>query len=307
MLLYFSEADAQEGGEAMEGRKPPPNITGVGGLATANGTRGGALFHFHNWSGDRYRYLGAIAQGRANLEYYGAVDSGRNYQVRGTFLVQQVLARLGDSRWYAGPRYSYFHSSTRFTGTAASELSLEQQVGHIGKAGAVLEYDTRDNIFYPNRGSYAEFTAELARNWLGSDQPFESYRARGYHWLPLKERWTLGLRTDGQFTRGTVPFYAQPYVDLRGVARGRYQDRDAVVLETELRWNVTPRWSVLAFTGVGKAYGNWRSFSEAQNVVSVGTGFRYLLARSLGLAVGLDVAHSKDQNAFYIQVGTAWR
>lgn len=307
MLLYFSEADAHEGGEAMEGRKPPPNITGVGGLATENGTRGGALFHFHNWSGDRYRYLGAIAQGRANLEYYGAFDSGRNYQVRGTFLVQQVLARLGDSRWYAGPRYSYFRSSTRFTGTAASELSLEQQAGHIGKAGAVLEYDTRDNIFYPNRGSYAEFTAELARNWLGSDQPFESYRARGYNWLPLKERWTLGLRADGQFTRGTVPFYAQPYVDLRGVARGRYQDRDAVVLETELRWNVTPRWSVLAFTGVGKAYGNWRSFSEAQNVVSVGTGFRYLLARSLGLAVGVDVAHSKDQSAFYIQVGSAWR
>ncbi|MNJ81431.1 hypothetical protein D3C77_802380 [compost metagenome] len=64
---------------------------------------------------------------------------------------------------------------------------------------------------------------------------------------------------------------------------------------------------MLAFTGVGKAYGNWQSFSEASNVVSVGTGFRYLIAQQLGLAVGIDVAHSKDQNAFYIQVGSAWR
>ncbi len=306
MLLYFSESDSK-GGEPGAGRRPPPNITGVGGLATENGTRGGALFHFHNWGGDRYRYLGAIAQGRANLEYYGALESGRSYEVKGTFLVQQVLARIGDSRWYAGPRYSYFRSSTRFTGSAATELSLDEKAGRIGKAGVVLEYDSRDNIFYPERGSYAELSAEMARSWLGSDQPFEGYRTRGYTWLPVHARWTLGLRADGQFTRGTVPFYAQPYVDLRGVARGRYQDRDALALETELRWNISPRWSILAFTGVGKAYGNWRSFSEAQNVVSVGTGFRYLLARQLGLAVGVDVAHSKDQNAFYIQVGTAWR
>jgi hypothetical protein len=58
---------------------------------------------------------------------------------------------------------------------------------------------------------------------------------------------------------------------------------------------------------VGKAYGNWKSFADSTNVVSIGTGFRYLIAAKLGLAVGIDIAHSKDQNAFYIQVGSAWR
>jgi hypothetical protein len=309
MLLYFSEPAAASGpeGQDQSGRKPPPNVTGIGGMATENGTRGAAAFHFHSWDADRYRYLGALAQGRANLEYYGASSHGRSYEVKGTYLMQQFLFRVADSPWFVGPSYSYFRSSTRFTGTPAGELSKAELAGHIGKAGLVVDYDTRDNMFYPNHGTYTGLEAQAARSWLGSDNSFENYHARAYTWLPVAPRWTLGLRGDGQFTRGSVPFYAQPYVDLRGVSRGRYQDRDALAFEAEMRWDATPRWSILGFSGVGKAYGNWKSFSEASNVVSVGAGFRYLIAAKLGLAVGIDVAHSKDQNAFYIQVGSAWR
>lgn len=308
MLLYFSES-LEEAGSAPreEGEKAPPNVTGIGGALTENGSRFGGLFHFHTWDGDRYRYLGALAHGRMNLDYYGKLNVGRSYELKGTFLVQQLLARVGDSRWYIGPRYTYFNSTTRFTGDAASELSSADQQGRIGKLGLVVDYDSRDNMFYPTKGSYAEIEAQFARGWLGSSQSFDTYSARGYTWMPLNPEWNLGVRLDGQTTSGAVPFYAQPSIDLRGVSRGRYQDKTALVSELELRWNVTPRWSLLAFSGLGKAYGRWNSFSEAPNVVSVGTGFRYLIAKKMGLSVGIDVAHSKDQNAFYIQVGSAWR
>lgn len=309
MLLYFSESLADAGRKAKEegGTMAPPNVTGIGGALTENGSRFGGLFHFHTWGGDRYRYLGALAQGRMNLDYYGLLNRGRSYELKGTFLVQQLLARIGDSRWYIGPRYTYFNSDTHFTGEAATELNAADQQRRIGKLGLVVDYDNRDNMFYPTRGSYAELEAQFARGWLGSSQSFETYRARGYTWIPLNPTWNLGVRVDGQTTSGAVPFYAQPYIDLRGVSRGRYQDKTALATELELRWNVTPRWSLLGFTGVGKAYGRWKSFDEASNVASVGAGFRYLIARKMGLSVGIDVAHSKDQNAFYIQVGSAWR
>ncbi|WP_212590896.1 BamA/TamA family outer membrane protein [Bordetella genomosp. 5] len=309
MLLYFSSSMAEAGAEAKaRGAGPaPPNITGVAGMMTENGSRGGGLFHFRTWDGDRYRYLGALAQGRMNLDYYGITNQARSYEIKGTFFMQQLLARIGDSRWYVGPRYTYMHSDTRFTGARASELSGAQLDKRIGKLGLVVDYDSRDNMFFPSRGSYAELEAQWARGWVGSDQNFDSYRLKAYTWQPVAPRWNLGLRADGQTTSGTVPFYAQPYIDLRGVSRGRYQDRSVLVGEVELRYNLTPRWSLLGFSGVGKAYGNWKSASEASNVVSVGAGFRYLIARKLGLSVGVDVAHSKDQNAFYIQVGSAWR
>lgn len=308
MLLHFSTpSEDQQAGSSTGHAKAPPNVTGAGALLTENGSRGGALFHFHTWQGDKYRYLGALAHGRVNLDYYGPLKQGRGYELKGTMLIQQLLARVGDSRWYVGPRYSYFGSDARFRGDVPGELGSAELGERIGKLGAVVQYDSRDNIFYPTRGHYAELSAQLARRWTGSDRDFETYSARTYTWTPIAPKWTLGFRADAQFTDGAVPFYAQPYVDLRGVSRGRYQDRNALVAEGEVRWNVTPRWSVLAFTGVGKAYGNWQSFSEASNVVSVGTGFRYLIAQQLGLAVGIDLAHSKDQNAFYIQVGSAWR
>ncbi|WP_370628193.1 BamA/TamA family outer membrane protein [Bordetella sp. BOR01] len=309
MLMYFSESLAEAGQRAKQADQPvaPPNVTGVGAVGTENGSRGAGLFHFHTWGGDRFRYLGALAHGKMNLDYYGPLNHGRSYELKGTFLVQQLLTRIGNTRWYIGPRYTYFNSDTRFTGEAAGELGFDDQELNVSKLGVVVDYDNRDNMFYPSKGSYAELEAQFARGWLGSSKSFETYRARGYTWLPIHPKWTLGLRLDGQTSSGSVPFYAQPYVDLRGVSRGRYQDRTALAAEMELRWNVTPRWSLLGFTGVGKAYGRWRSFSEASNVSSIGTGFRYLIARKLGLAVGIDVAHSKDQNAFYIQVGSAWR
>lgn len=38
-----------------------------------------------------------------------------------------------------------------------------------------------------------------------------------------------------------------------------------------------------------------------------GFGFRYLMARALGLYTGLDFAWGPEDFAFYIQVGNAWR
>lgn len=307
-LVFFSESMAEAAANARaSGKGPaPPNITVVGGAYTENGTWAAGLGHFHTWDGDRYRYLGAIAKVDAQLDYFGQLNQARAYELQGNFLVQQFLVRIGDSRWYVGPRYVMFDSSATFKFGNATELGPIEKDQRIGKGGIVVDYDSRDNIFYPNRGSYAELEAQFARVGFGSTQTFNMYNARGFTWLPLARTLILGLRADTRFSTGDVPFYAQPYVDLRGVQKGRYQDRNAVMAEMELRWDVTPRWSVLGFTGTGKAYGRWNDFSDASNVYSVGAGFRYMIARKLGVSMGIDVAHSKGQNAFYIQVGSAW-
>ncbi|KAI3589393.1 Outer membrane protein/protective antigen OMA87 [Cupriavidus sp. U2] len=308
-LAFFSESMADAAAEARaSGKGPaPPNITAVGGAYTENGTWAAGAAHFHTWGGDRIRYLGAIGKVNANLEYFGVQNQPRAYSLDGFALVQQLLFRVADSHWYIGPRYVYADTTATFKfGASANELGPIDKSQRIGKGGLVVDYDSRDNIFFPNKGSYAEFEAQFARGGLGSTQDFNMFNARGFTWLPLARTWILGLRADTRFSSGDVPFYAQPYVDLRGVQKGRYQDRNALVAEAELRWDVTPRWSVLAFSGMGRAYGRWNDFSDASNVVSVGGGFRYMIARKLGLSMGIDVAHSKNQNAFYLQVGSAW-
>lgn len=297
-------ADAQDGASKTFA---PPNITGLGLFGTGTHSWGAGLAHFHTWDDDSIRYLGVIGKVSLHLNYYGFLDNPHSYQLDGIAVVQQVLFRIGDSRWYIGPRYTYFDTATRFGPILPEGIHNYEADERIGKGGLVIDYDTRDNMFYPNRGTYAEFEADVARSGLGSSTDFEMESARAYQWITLAKEWVLGLRFDSGFSQGNIPFFAQPYVSLRGVADAHYQDRNQVTTEAELHWKFTPRWSVLFFGGVGRAYGNVHSFSDAPTAFGVGTGFRYLIARKLGISMGLDVAHGPGQNAIYVQVGSAWR
>ena len=58
---------------------------------------------------------------------------------------------------------------------------------------------------------------------------------------------------------------------------------------------------------VWRAWGSGTSFSDAGSVSTKGAGFRYQIARRLGLYVGLDVAKGPEDTAIYIQAGSAWR
>lgn len=79
------------------------------------------------------------------------------------------------------------------------------------------------------------------------------------------------------------------------------------MIEAELRWNLTPRWALVGFGGAGRAWGRRADFGDASTHATEGVGLRYLIARALGLYVGLDWARSQDDHAYYVQVGSAWR
>ena len=86
----------------------------------------------------------------------------------------------------------------------------------------------------------------------------------------------------------------------------RYQGNYVGVAETEVTWQIDPRWSVLGFIGSGKAANSFDEFKDSPSRVSKGAGFRYLIARRYGFEMGLDFAFGPEENVFYIQAGTAW-
>ena len=58
--------------------------------------------------------------------------------------------------------------------------------------------------------------------------------------------------TRNAFNFGDAPFYDLPSLFLRGIPRGRYIDNAAAVLEAELRYDFTRRWTAIAFGGAGR-------------------------------------------------------
>jgi hypothetical protein len=93
---------------------------------------------------------------------------------------------------------------------------------------------------------------------------------------------------------------------MRGVPAVRYQGKANLLSETEMRWDVQRRWSLMLFGGAAKAFDDWNEFGNVDWIFTYGTGVRYLLARKFKLRVGVDVAHGPGTWAYYIVFGSNW-
>src|SRR5207342_1840322 len=199
-------------------------------------------------------------------------------------------------------RWIYLDLKVAFDPTRAQPvLSPAPRQLRSSGIGPSLEHDSRDNIFTPNRGWQGSLDALFYSPEIGGDEKFQTYRAHAFVFTPIGSEVVLGTRLDARAARGEVPFYQLPFIDMRGIPKGRYQDDNVSAAELELRWNATRRWALIGFLGTAKAWGTER-FGEANSIVAGGAGVRYLIARRLGIYMGADVARGPEQTAFYIQV-----
>lgn len=60
------------------------------------------------------------------------------------------------------------------------------------------------------------------------------------------------------------------------------------------------------FAGSGWTAENISDFGDESAKFAGGGGFRYLIARRLGLRVGLDVAVGPNDTVLYMGIGSAW-
>jgi hypothetical protein len=176
----------------------------------------------------------------------------------------------------------------------------------VSQLGLVVELDTRDNIFSPDRGSKLHLDGLNSGSYIGSDYDFWKLNYYLYSYKPLLRNLIFGLRLDGQQALGNPPFYLLPYIDMRGIPIEKYQGNADVLTELETRWDFTMRWSAVFFGGTGKAFDEWNEFGSSPWIFSYGTGFRYLIARKFKLRMGIDVAHGPDTWAYYIVFGSNW-
>lgn len=305
--LFFNQPDQSQESKDR-GDRLPPNLYGGGAVRTENGTNGafaGGKFHFDD---DTWRYTGAFGKTSLNLDYYTSNDRKIGYNLDGYFTLQEVSRRIGLTPMYVSARWLYADLSNKLNIESDEQFIEPKQFDSRSSGlGAGFEYDTRDNTLTPKSGLLASGRATFFLPAIGSDDAYQNYRANVFAYFPFAERWILATRADYRATRGDAPFYVLPSIDLRGIAYGRYQDQNVAMLEGELRFAATPRWTVLGFGGAGRAWGTRDDFGDSPTRTTHGIGFRYTIARALGLDVGLDYAWGPDDHAFYIQVGSAWR
>jgi len=290
-----------------------PNISIVGGIATENGTWAGFAGDSSRWFDDRVQSLAAVGGGQLNLDFYGLGNASDSLDQPVSYTLDFSLLLLqGDwkpkpkSPWSIGLRYIYsqvepkLRDEPQFPGLANS-IDMD-----ISAPAGVLEYDTRNNLFTPTSGMFAESVYLASREELGASEEFERFQQVVMGWIPLADKWTLGMRGDYQWSSEGTPFFLRPYIKLRGVAAMRYQGDEMASAEVEARWQFRGRWSLVSVAGYGTAHTDREFFDATRDVWSGAAGFRYELARMFGMHAGMDVGFSSGETAIYFQIGNAW-
>ena len=291
-----------------------PNMSIVGGIATENGTWMAFAGDSSHWMDDRVQTLAAIGGGEINLDFYGLGDAASSLDQAVSYTLDAELLMLQGSwkpqpksPWSIGLRYIYSEVEPKLRDAPGLFPGLLDAVHmKISAPAAVLEFDSRNNLFTPTKGLFAESVYLDSLEDLGASEEFQRFQQVVMGWIPLSEDWTLGMRGDYQWSSDGTPFFLRPYVKLRGVAAMRYQGDEMASAEVEARWQVRGRWSLVGAGGYGTAHTERNLFSATKDVWSGAVGFRYELARMFGMHAGMDVGFSSGETAIYFQIGSAW-
>jgi hypothetical protein len=290
-----------------------PDIAAVAGGVTSNKTWFVGAAYLGFWKQDHIRYRGIFGYGDVRLKYYGEgggylEKNPAKFTIKSYFLLQQVIFRVGESKFLLGGRYLFGKSKVTFLEDSQIPGVNPQDMDFTNSGiGFISEYDNLNNYFSPTKGLRVNLSYNQFLTFLGSDRNFGRLSFHTLYYLPVTKIWISGFRLETLLETGDAPFYMQPFIALRGVPAMRYQGALTALIETEQQVLVTKRWSVVGFAGFGKAYANLDELAENSSTAwSAGAGFRYLLARLFGLRMGVDVARGPEKWAFYVVVGSAW-
>ncbi|GAD04129.1 BamA/TamA family outer membrane protein [Agarivorans albus] len=315
VLAFFHENEELQNEQPDDPNAPlklTPSVSGLLGLATENGTRGAGAFHMGIWKQDSIRYIGAIAGVDANIDSFrlpseGAVgDIPIRVNLKGTYLLQQIRFRLGDSPWFAGAKYTFLNSDSEFSIGNLPDYLKPQLSMKDGGVSLLLNYDTRDNSFSPNQGLYGNISYAKHADYFGGDNDYSIASGEFSGFSYLGNSFQGSMRLSASSAHGDTPYYALPFIDMRGIPAMRYQGERMATLQGELRYDFDARWSAVVFGGVGQAFSSEQNLGDTPNRYAKGLGFRYLMARRFNLRTGIDVARGPEDTTLHFIVGAGW-
>lgn len=225
----------------------------------------------------------------------------------------EVATRMG-SHYYAGLEYALRYARiTPFddSGRLASGEITGSSNHLVTTLGILLRRDTRDNHYFPSKGSYHTLSAASSIKAIGSDFSYTRFSLdlRKYLNLSRKSSHVLALQGMVSVATGTVPFRSLASVGstLRGYSSVRYIDRNQMALQAEYRF--VPIWRRLGatiFAGAGDVFNRVDDLHPDRLKFSVGFGIRYLFSRSEKINIRLDYGFGKESSGNYLDLFEAF-
>lgn len=291
--------------DTLADRKAPPTITGVAAGYTNNHTKFLGIGHSRTFKKDHVRMNVAAGWADVFADIY-VLGIPFEFNLEGYIFYADTRVRFGDSDFFWGVGASALKADNTFLLPLPDRPPLgllDFDFLDIGMTGRIM-YDSRNDPMFPSSGQRVDLTVAAHNSAIGGDYDYVLSKIKALTYHPLGTKMVISGRLEAQVVSGDPPFFAVPYVALRGIPALRYQGDRVAVAEAEFRYRIATRWTALAFGGLG-----WRDsgpLKRDDSIYNFGIGGRFKVMKNREVWVGLDIARGPESTYWYIQVGQAW-
>lgn len=298
--------------------KPSTGI--IGGFYTENGSWGVMAMENALLARDRWRLRLVLAHPEVRYDYYGigedAGNAGRSVEIQQNMNMAVVVAlRRVAKGVYLGASALYMGASTTVrdtTGLGLLPAAVDISDLNLFAPGVQAEVDTRNDDYWPTRGTLAKLKTWFSIKALGGERSFQRYVLFWSWYAPVRgERLVLATNLNVMGASSDTPFWALPSVGsgrggLRGYTQGRYRDAVMTTEQVELRYHSAGRFGATVFGGFGHIAPTFSDIFKAQVLPAGGLGVRYQLTRKYPMHMRFDYAWGRDGSLFYFSVSEAF-
>lgn len=214
----------------------------------------------------------------------------------------------GNWFWGAALRVNFIECSP----DSIEYLNGQKRRGFFAGVGPLIQYDSRDYILNPKRGSYFMSRLVYYPSFLTTHTHDVFYLTLQYDtYFRLWQDCILAydLFCEFNFSNGSVPWQLREEINvddrrMRGTYTGRYIDDNQMCTQIELRQRLWKRLGAVAWAGVGTLFGHFSEIDRRHILPTYGGGVRFELKANTNLR--LDIGFGRDNMAFMLGFGEAF-
>ena len=285
----------------------------------------GALFDHAIYSDqNKWFFLGKIRAQSFPLKYHGIGMSAPKEYIAlvdaNQIMIKERVLRKIDKNLFFGLEMDFQRLGSVNFINSPSAPDYELPLGYKGSTnfgiGAGLVYDNRHNVLNVRDGFFSE-TAFLSYLPNLSTHQFNTIISDTRIFRPWgkNKNNVFAAQTFGQFNSSTTPFNQLSLMGgeslMRGYYMGRYRDRNQIAAQMELRFlplplGFTNRIGAGVFVGASQVFNDWNHLNLNSFVAAGGGSLKFLLFPKKDIYTRIDMAFTKEGNAFYIYIGEAF-
>lgn len=294
---------------------PRSNASVYSNMTTAGffmvGLRGNHIFPHESFQLDYKVNLSTFSTSYWGMGYANADndDNETDYRRNRINAMARFMVKLAPNT-YIGPFVNYRVTQASDVNENFSYLWQGQdKTIHTYTAGLSFTYDSRDFMLNASKGVFVQIDQTFTPRCFGNGKyNFSTTEATFATYGKLWKGAILAGELHGQFNYGHIPWSQLATVGsndrMRGYYEGRYNDKNVIEGQVELRQHIKGRNGVVAWVALANAFPDFKNIAWRYTLPNAGVGYRWEFKKRINIRV--DYGFTRNGGGFIFNINEAF-